>query len=88
MNEITIVIARNSDLIFIVWFVCTIASTYIGMQRGFPFLGFINGLILGPLGLFFVIIQKNSTRYPCPNCAEQILKKAKVCPHCQRATNT
>jgi hypothetical protein len=87
MNEIVVVITKNSDLIMFLWFVCTILSTYIGMQRGFPFLGFINGLMMGPLGLFFVIIQKNSNRYPCPNCAEEILKAAKVCPNCQREVN-
>ena len=70
--------------IALVWFGCVIVCTYIGMQRGFPFLGFLNGLVLGPLGVLFVVIQKNGRRYPCPHCAEEILKQAKVCPHCQR----
>lgn len=24
-----------------------------------------------------------NARYPCPQCAEQVLKAAKVCPHCR-----
>lgn len=87
MNEITIVLIGNMYLIGGIWLVSTLIATYIGVQRGFPFLGFLNGLILGPLGLLFVLIQDDHNRKPCQYCAEKILKAAKICPHCRREIN-
>ncbi|MEY8247327.1 MAG: hypothetical protein RPT11_03000 [Bermanella sp.] len=69
-------------LIFIIWIICILIATHLGVKKGYPFLGFFNGLILGPLGIFIVMIQDNKHRHPCPSCAEQILKKATLCPHC------
>lgn len=87
MNEVAIIFVQNSHIIFIIWLISTLIATYIGVQRGFPFLAFINGIVLGPLGLFFVLIQDNHNRKACQFCAEKILKEAKVCPHCQRDVN-
>jgi hypothetical protein len=75
-------------LIFFVWIGCVILSTHIGIKRGFPILGFINGLVLGPLGLLIVAIQDDRIRKPCPECAEMVKKAAKVCPHCKQNLNT
>lgn len=70
-------------VIAFVWIGCLILCTYIGMRRGFPFLGFLNGLVLGPLGVLIVVIQKDSTRRDCPYCAEMIKVEARVCPFCR-----
>ena len=72
-------------LLGIVWLVCALVATYIGVQRGFAFLGFLNGFCLGPLGLLIVMIQDDNRRKPCPHCAEKIMKAATICPHCQRS---
>jgi hypothetical protein len=71
----------------VMWVVCILVATHIGVKRGFPVLAFINGLCLGPLGLLFVIIQDDQNRISCPHCAEKILKQAKICPMCQQPTS-
>ncbi len=80
-------IVLGSSLFWPVWIASTLLATYLGIQKGLPFLGFINGAALGPLGAIIVMVQDNQNRAPCPSCAEQILKVAKVCPHCQRAVD-
>lgn len=71
------------ELLTLVWIASILISTYLGIQKGIPVLGFINGLILGPIGLFIVIIQDNNKRSPCPSCAELIMKTASKCPYCK-----
>lgn len=73
------------SLAIFLWIICILVATYLGTQKGIPFLGFINGLILGPLGVIIVMIQDNKDRVSCPSCAELIMKKANVCPHCRQA---
>lgn len=73
------------EVLLVVWGVCVVVATHIGYQRGFPVLGFLNGLVLGPLGLLNVLTSGDQTRQPCKSCSEQIKKAAKVCPHCGAA---
>jgi len=82
MSEIVVIM--SSTAFWVLWIVCTLISTYIGVQKGIGFMGFINGVVLGPLGVLIVMIQDDSNRSACPSCAEKVMKAAKVCPHCQR----
>ncbi len=41
MNEIIVII--ESPLFGIIWIGCTLLVTYLGIQKGYPILGFING---------------------------------------------
>lgn len=69
---------------FLLWFVCVLASAVIGFRKGNPIGGTFLGVVLGPLGLIIVLLSGSANRRPCPYCAEMIMKKAKICPHCQR----
>lgn len=84
MENIVVIIVKNFNFILPIWIVSTLIATHVGFQRGFAFLGFLNGLVLGPLGLLFVLVQHDSRRYDCPHCSEKILKTASVCPKCRR----
>ena len=71
------------EVILVFWIASVLLATHLGIKKGIGFLGFINGLFLGPLGVLIVMIQKNDNRMDCPSCAEQILKQATICPHCR-----
>ncbi len=49
---------------------------------------FVFGLVLWPFAIIAIFLEDNRSlnkaRWPCPHCAELVLVKAKVCPHCQR----
>jgi hypothetical protein len=57
-------------------------------RRGFSQVGgILGGLVLGPLAflMFFVSgVTRGDERKRCPHCAEWIMLRAKVCPHCRR----
>jgi hypothetical protein len=48
---------------------------------------FVFGLVLWPFALVAIFLEDNrspdKSRLPCPHCAELVLAKANVCPHCQ-----
>lgn len=67
-----------------IWLPSVIYATSAGAKKGVPILGFINGFLLGPIGVLFVMMQDDENRIPCPKCAESIFKTAKICPHCQQ----
>jgi len=71
------------EVLLVVWIASVLLATYLGIKKGIGFLGFMNGVFLGPLGVLIVMIQKNDKRKSCPGCAEQILKRAIICPHCR-----
>jgi hypothetical protein len=51
-------------------------------RRGFSTAaGIIAGMLLGPLS--FLMYFASGDRRRCPQCAEWIQKKARLCPHCQ-----
>lgn len=68
----------------VIWLLSVIASASIGAKKGNPIGGTFLGLVLGPVGLVIVLVSGYANRRACPFCAEQIMKKAVVCPHCQR----
>jgi len=70
-------------LLFILWCACVFVGTQMGINRGIPFWGFFNSLFFGPIGVFVVMIQDDNRKMSCPNCAENIQKAAKICPHCR-----
>jgi len=69
---------------FVIWLVSVVASAVIGSRKGNPIGATFLGLVLGPIGLIIVLLSGSANRKPCPYCAELIMKKAIVCPHCKR----
>jgi len=55
----------------------------IGEKKGIGGQGFAVGVLLGPLGVLFVLAASGN-RVRCPSCREFIDPAASVCPHCQR----
>lgn len=53
----------------------------IGQKKGQPVGGFFLGVLLGPIGWIIAYMAKAGTR-TCPDCAERVIDKAKVCKHC------
>lgn len=82
MDDLAVLLVSKWDLLLLVWFVSALVSLHVGMRRGFPVLGFVNGLLLGPLGLLNVLTTGDLTRRPCPHCAEDIKKQARICGDC------
>lgn len=70
-------------VVILIWIVSILLATHLGIKKGLPILSFINGLVLGPIGVFIVMIQDSENRVSCPSCAELILKAAKICPYCR-----
>lgn len=65
-----------------IWMICAIVATYIGSRKGEGCIGFIIGLLFGPLGIVFALLSKGERR-TCPSCKELIHKDANVCPQCR-----
>jgi len=55
----------------------------IGEKKGIGGQGFAIGVLLGPLGVLFVLAASGN-RVRCPACREMVDPAASVCPHCQR----
>lgn len=70
----------------IFWFICGLIAAAIGSSKGEGCVGFIIGLILGPLGILAALLSKGN-RVRCPYCREYIDKKATKCPKCQSDLN-
>lgn len=73
-----------TSIYLLVWLASVVGATYVGSKKGSPFGALFLGVMLGPVGLIITILSGSSNRISCPHCAEKIMKKAKVCPHCQR----
>jgi hypothetical protein len=74
----------TTSTLLVIWLVSVIASAAIGSRKGNPIGATFLGLVLGPIGLVIVLLSGSANRKPCPYCAELVMKKATVCPHCQR----
>lgn len=70
-------------IIIAFWVLCGILGYLIGQAKGRGEEGAVAGLLLGPLGLLFMLGAKDKRRR-CPHCREPIAAEATVCPHCQR----
>ena len=64
------------------WVLCGILGYLIGQPKGRGDEGAVSGLLLGPLGLLFILTAKDK-RPKCPRCREPVDPTAWVCPHCQ-----
>jgi hypothetical protein len=60
----------------------------IGSRKGNPVAGLLMGILLGPLGVVIALLSGDKNRAPCMHCAELILKKATICPHCSNPQAT
>lgn len=80
----TLPFTMSTFALLTLWLVSIIASAAIGHRKGSPMGATFLGFVLGPVGLIIVLLSGSANRRPCPFCAEPILKKASVCPHCQR----
>ena len=72
------------ELLLVIWIASVLAAAVIATRKGNPIGGTFLGIVLGPIGLLIVLLSGSANRVACPFCAEKILKKATVCPHCQR----
>lgn len=67
----------------LLWILFAIVAALIGSPKGQGVLGFILGLLFGPLGVLIMLFTKGSKR-ECPYCKELVKQNATVCAHCQK----
>jgi hypothetical membrane protein len=77
-------LSNNSQIMFFlfIWLIFGIVGAMIGKQKGEGFLGFIIGMLLGPIGILAVLFSSGN-RKVCPACKEHIHRDATRCPHCR-----
>lgn len=73
-----------TDTVLIFWVVCGIAGAVIGSTKDQVVIGFLAGVLLGPIGVLIVILFAGRGKR-CPHCAELIKPNAAVCKHCRRS---
>jgi hypothetical protein len=66
--------------IIILWIIFAIIGALIGQKKGRPLEGFFAGLLLGPIGLIFIIVRQ--PKWKCPECGGAIDKNVRKCKHC------
>lgn len=63
------------------WLLVALFTAAVGKAKGHSgAAAFFYGLLVGPIALLGVLLTSAKKR--CPQCAEKIRKKAKVCKHC------
>lgn len=81
--------------IFLFWVIFAIVVAVIASSRGrFGFGWFLLSLVISPLLTFILVLclprvateraPHQATHIKCPDCAELVLKEARVCKHCGR----
>jgi len=65
------------------WGVCFLITVIIGAKKGNPIAAALLAIFLGPVAVIIALLSGDKNRIACPFCAEQIQKKAKVCPFCR-----
>lgn len=70
--------------LLVIWLVCAVvAASIYAQKRRSALLGFLAGLILGPLGVVLALASGRGHTARCPFCQETIDKKASICPRCR-----
>ena len=79
----------------IIWLIGAIIVAIIAANKERSVVGwFLFGLVIWPIALVAILVSSNldeedtkireaAMRYPCPFCAEMIMREAKICPHCR-----
>lgn len=67
--------------IVIVWIVLALIGAAIGQKKSKVLEGFVAGLLLGPIGLIWIIVAK--AKHRCPECQGAIEKGVAKCQHCR-----
>lgn len=66
----------------ILWIICAFVGAALGKRKGRGGVGFLLGLLFGPIGIL-VVLAIRGNRKTCPACKELIHKEAIRCPRCQ-----
>ena len=64
----------------ILWVLMGLIGAAIGQRKGRPLEGFFAGLLLGPIGLIFIIVRQ--PKWKCPECGGAVDRGVKKCKHC------
>ncbi len=82
-------------VMILLWIVCGwVAAAVAGSKGGSAVLGFLAGLLLGPLGIIIALFMgteegrarvrvASGEAKRCPMCAEAVLADAIICKHCR-----
>jgi len=64
----------------ILWVLMGLIGAAIGQRKGRAAEGFFAGLLLGPIGLIFIIVRQ--PKWKCPECGGAVDKGVRKCKHC------
>ena len=66
--------------IIAIWVFMGLIGAAIGQRKARTLEGFLAGLLLGPIGLIYIIAKK--PKFKCPECGGTIDKHVRKCKHC------
>jgi len=93
MDGVVALAGALSFWLVVLWLICGFFAGYVAYEKGrWGFWWFVMGLLFGPIALLAVVglpdisssmFQPSpKTHVTCPDCAEFVRNKAKVCPYC------
>ena len=71
--------------LFILWIVGFIVAMAISVPRGNAIIGFLLGLLLGPIAILVVLFIPDS-RPRCMHCHRVVERDDIICPYCKKET--
>jgi len=66
--------------IVVIWVIFALIGAAIGQKKSKVLEGFFAGLLLGPIGLIWIIVAK--AKHRCPECQGAVEKGVAKCRHC------